>query len=383
MREDFYNVVLRFDPGNEKACTEVYTFLKNFNKLDPVRVEKALGRGRVLLKRDITQTEALKLQQRIQIGGAVCEVERQTRRQTGGNDTPKANPAEKHHPGMAGREIVCPRCKTRQSRQIECRHCGVVFAKIRKAPQSVDNEFQDTPPQSNPASGPEKPVRLKERAKVFLPAFKRLQGKWIHWGQALQEWSQKPLNALLNCAVLFLTAFLLDVFLILVAEYLWFIYTATTVGEHYMKAYPEATAAIGALLAGSPATLAWEVVGLVLIANLLLALITQFFHVSRLYLDSGGFILKACWIAPSALGTAWLLGQREPLPPLVMAFLLTLLPTLCLLGGCLNLARTLLPELGAVAAELARALHLRENLMAALKVCLRKWKQIKATKETR
>ncbi|MEJ2038987.1 MAG: hypothetical protein P8X55_08645, partial [Desulfosarcinaceae bacterium] len=82
-------------------------------------------------------------------------------------------------------------------------------------------------------------------------------------------------------------------------------------------------------------------------------------------------------------GTAWLLGQREPLPPLVMAFLLTLPPTLCLLGGCLNLARTLLPEMGAVAAEMARALHRRENLMAALKVCLRKWKQIKATKETR
>lgn len=382
MQNELYSVVLRFDPADQGACAHVRAFLQGFNHLDPGRIETTLKKGRLLLKRNADHATALKLQQRIRVSGATCALENQARRQISTGKTLKLGSlnlkeGDQKNPDEASPEIICPKCRTLQPPQPECRRCGVVFAKIRSTPETVKGRTEHQPV---PETG--KPDRTESFFQRHLPAIKALDARLTQWRRNLQQWSQKPLNALFNCAMLFLTALLLNMLLQFLGKYLWFIYTATTVGEHYIKTFSDAAAVIETLLGRAPVVLAWEVVFLVLVVNLPVALITQFTHISRLYLDSGALIVKSIWIFSSALGTAWLLSQREPLPPLVLAFTLTLLPTVCLLGGCLNLARTLLPEMGAVFSEISRAVRHRDSLITAFKNVYQNWAQLKTRKKT-
>jgi hypothetical protein len=386
MQNELYSVVLRFDPADQETCAHVRDFLQGFKNLDPGRIEAALGKGRLLLKRNADHAAALKLQQRIRVNGATFSLEKQSHRQISTGKTLKLGflnqKEDRKSQDGASREIICPKCRTRQPHLSECRRCGVVFAKIRSTPKTDDARTEPSPVPEAEKKAQNHPDRTETFFQRHLPAIKALNARLTQWRRHLQQWSQKPLNALFNCAMLFLTALLLNIFLLSLGKYLWFIYTATTVGEHFMKNFSGATAVIEALLGRDPVILAWEVAFLVLGANLLMALFSQFTHISRLYLDSGGFMIKLIWIVSSTLGTAWLLSRREPMPPLAVASTLTLMPTLCLLGGCLNLARALLPEMGAVFSEISRAVRHNDSLVTALINIYRNWEQLKTGKKT-
>lgn len=189
----------------------------------------------------------------------------------------------------------------------------------------------------------------------------------LRWRHNVRQWSQKPLNAVLDCTIYFATAFVLEVLLLSLAKYLWFILVATNVGDYYRQSHPHATMVIERILGTGAVTLSVQVVLLVLIVNLMIGLVAQLTHFSRFYLDAGGFIIKLLWISSSTLTTAWITSQRDPSPSLAMAFVLTLPPTLCLLKSCLNLARTISPEVGIIISGIVKAARNRQNILSGIK----------------
>lgn len=160
---------------------------------------------------------------------------------------------------------------------------------------------------------------------------------------------------------------MLEVTLLFLAKYLWFILAATNVGDYYRQSHPDATMVIEKILGMGAIPLTVQVIFLVLIVNLLIGLVAQLTHVSRLYLDTGGFVTKLLWISSSTLTTAWITSQRDLSPSLEVAFALTLPPTLCLLKSCLNLTRTIIPEVGIIKSGIVKAVRNRENILAGIK----------------
>lgn len=172
---------------------------------------------------------------------------------------------------------------------------------------------------------------------------------------------------MLDVAINMVAAFVLEFVLFYLAKYLWFILAATSAGDYYRQSHTDATMIIEKILGTGAVSLSVRVIFLVLIVNLLIGLVAQLTHVSRSYLDTGGFITKLLWISSSTLTTAWITSQRDPSLSLAIAFVLTLPPTLCLLKSGLNLTRTILPELGFIITGLVKAVRNRENILAGIK----------------
>jgi hypothetical protein len=201
----------------------------------------------------------------------------------------------------------------------------------------------------------------------YLPLFKTLTIHLLRWHRNVKQWSQKPLNAILDCVIYMVTAFVLEVTLLFLAKYLWFILAATNVGDYYKQSHPDATMIIENILGTGAISLSVQVILLVVIVNLLVGLVAQLTHVSQFYLDTGGFLTKSLWIFSSTLATAWITSQRDPSLPLAPAIVLALPPTLCLLKSCLNLARITIPEVRIIISGIIKAVHNRESILANTK----------------
>jgi hypothetical protein len=303
MNDDRYNVELLFDPENVAARAGVQNFLQGFDHLAPKRIENAIGRGKIILKRNVGYTDAKSVQQRIFIEGATCTLKKQVNRQ------PKIEAPLKEPP-------------------------------IQQSQIKTDR---------------------------YLPSFKTLASHLLRWCHNAKQWSQKPLNTILDCVIYMVTAFVLEVTLLFLAKYLWFILAATNVGDYYRQSHPDATMIIDNILGTGTISLSVQVILPVVIVNLLVGLVAQLSHVSRFYLDTCGFLSKLLWICVSTLTTAWIISQKDPSLSLAIAFVLTLPPTLCLLKSCLNLTRTIIPEAGSIIPGLVKAVRNRENILAGSK----------------
>lgn len=308
MNDVRYNVELLFDPENATACAGVQSFLQGFVHLAPKRIKNAIGRGKIILKRNAGYADAKSIQQRIDIEGATCILKKRVDRQP---------------------EIEAP---------------------LKESP------LQQTARKT-----------VTKEIDRYLPSFKALTTHLLRWRHNVRQWSQKPLNAILDCAIYMVTAFVFEFVLFFLTKYLWLILVATNVGDHYRQSHPDAAMIIEKILGMGAISLSVQIIFLVLIVNLLIGLVAQLTHVSRLYLDTGAFVTKLLWISSSTLTTAWITSQRDPSPPLAIAFALTLPPTLCFLKSCLNLARTIIPETGIIISGFVKTLRNRESILAGIK----------------
>lgn len=367
MNDARYNVLLLYDPENATACANVRSFLQGFGHIAPNRIEDAIGRGKIVLKRNVGFANAKSIQQRIDIEGATCKLKKRVDRQSGVEAPLEESAVQQTVKKTATKRIVCPKCNLRQPLHTECRRCGIIFSRIRKhTVTSAGQQYKAAAPRHDTAKGQnaDKPNPIVDR---YLPSFKALTTRLLRWRRNAGQWSQKPLNAALDGAMYTVAAFVLEIVLFYLAKYLWFILAATSIGDYYRLSHPDAIVIIEKMLGMGAISLSVRVIFPVLIVNLLFGLVAQLTHLSRLYLDTGSLVTKLLWICLSTLTTAWITSQRDPSPPLAIAFVLTFPPTLCLLKRCLHLTRTILPELGIIISGLVKAVRNRKSLLAGVK----------------
>lgn len=366
MSDVLYSVVLFFDACDEAVRGNVRSFLEQRYHITSEHMGAALDKGRLLIKRDSTLSDAQSIQQRIRIDGAVCRLKKQRQHRNHSGESPNGDSMASEASEPDG-TIICPKCQTRQPACAECINCGIIFARIHKGPAPRKNRTEiAATPENRPEEGSSaRPIR--DFAGRYLPSFQALYSHLSRWRQEAVQWSRKPLNAMCSGAILVLTAFLLETFLIFLVKYLWFIYTATTVGERFIIHHPVTAEVIEHIVILGASVLAWDVVFRVLIFCLLLGVIAQFTHISRYYLDAGGFFMKAMWLLPSALAVAGMISRQDPMLSLFAAFLLVLPSALLLLPACLNLTRSILPEMGGILPEIIGVVARRGDVIAALK----------------
>lgn len=366
MTDNLYSVVLLFNACDEAVRTSVRAFLKSRYRMTSEHMDKALDKGRLLIQRDRTLSEAQSIQQCIRIDGAVCRLKKQPQQPNNPGESLNGDSiaSETSEPD---RTIICPKCRTRQPVYSECLNCGIIYDRIHQQPVQRKNrtEMDETREKQSIAGEGERP--FKSFATRHLPLFYTLNSHLSHWRREAVAWVQKPLNALFSCCIMVLTALLLETFFIFMVKYLWFIYTATAVGERFIDRHSD-VAEVLAYIAGVEAfLLAWEVVFLSLTVCLLIAYATQLTHISRIYLDTGIFLIKVVWIFSTALAAAWIMWGEDPALAYVATVLLMLPPSILLLPVSLHLARATLPEMGAILSEIIKAVRRRDDILAVLK----------------
>ncbi len=366
MEKDKYTVELIFDPNDTSACNGVRSFLEGFRHLTPTRIEAAIARGRIRLKRDVGYSEAKTILRRVRIDGAKCNLKKQPHAMPGHTRTVHTNMTEHVAAKAATNDVVCPKCKTVQSDKGECHQCGIIFSKVNASiaqmekPDVVESAKREDRKHTTGVAQDGRPVQLLLSARNLID---RMTG----WRRYVPKGKKQQFSALIDCGILFLTAILLEIALLFLGKYLWYILSSTTAGTHFVTMHPEEANLIQVLLGAGVVGLSTSVVVWVLTINLILSFCARMIYLDRFYLDSDSLFVKTLWILASALASAWILCQKELCPSLPMAFMITLPPTFCLLKSCLKLTKTILPEMGSIIAGIVQIPSNLENLITEIK----------------
>ena len=347
MEKDKYTVELIFDPSDTSASASVRSYLEGFGHLTPTRIEAAIAKGKIRLKRNAGYSEAKTILQRVRIEGAKCNLKKQPHAVSGHTRTVDKKRTNHVEAKVATDDVVCPKCKTIQTDTGECRQCGIIYSKVNTSfkpmekPDAVESAKREGWKRTTGTARDGRPVKLPLSARKLID---RLTG----WRPYVTKGKKQQFSALIDCGILFLTALLLEIALLFLGQYLWYILSSTVAGTHFVQTHPEEANLIQALLGAGVLSLSTSVVVWVLTINVILSFCARMIYLDRFYLDSDSLFVKTICILASALASAWVLCQKEFCPSLPLAFMMALPPTLCLLKSCLKLAKTILPEMGSI-----------------------------------
>ncbi len=368
MENNLYTVMLKFDPDDQLLRQKV---IQRLCQIDPTASKRLanIKHGRVVVKKNTSLATAQRLGAVLQKTGALCTIEKQ----------PSAkHPAPPHDnesitPKNGSQQLIrCPNCKSEQSPTIECRSCGAI---IEKAHRHRVKAFQEKP--AEPET-PETPVQTNSIVKLYQRIVTSLPA-WIKKRplkpEKLQNWWRRLADGMLSCGIVFIVALVLEIGLLYVLKMLWYVYTATNVGKYYVLHFPGKAAAIQHLMTMDMLMLAWDSTLMVLYVCLLLSIIAQFLHLIRYLFDTQGWVGKLIiWCTPTTALAAWGIFQQYHLPHYLPAIGLVLVPTLCILSRCMQMAHDTLPEIGMLWNMVANALWKGDNRSwTKIKRKLRSW----------
>ena len=201
----------------------------------------------------------------------------------------------------------------------------------------------------------------------------------------LNGWAQRVADRFIHCGLVFILALILETGLVYLGKMMWYLYTATPVGQYYLEKMAEHAEPIPSfpfenddgiqrVLDADPLLISWNSTLTAMWVGFLIGCATQLFHLIRYLYDSQGIIGKLIiWFIPSAGLSAWLIGQQDPFPDYSSACALVALPTLCVLPGCLRFAQAAVPELGVLLKIISAAVANKEKTWNHILKKIRLW----------
>jgi len=314
-----------------------------------------LTTGRLVIKRQAHPEKDKALAERLDATGARCMFE--------AHSPPAIRPAGKK-PDPRG-EIICPKCGHRQVQTDECHHCGIIFSKVKPRSQSV--QLQASAQKTIEVPKPMPAIKATALALVWRAGLekRRLFFEWLkgstHTDSRIRRWSQRFGDVLSRLAVSLCITLLLEIILLFLGRYLWFIFSWTPIGQHYHEMAAEQALMLDHLFQANVFSQAGQATFAAVGALLFLSAIGRFTMVSRFLFDPFGFLGQTLfWMLPITLLTAWV-GQWQGIwDYFAVAFGLLLIPTLCLAGRTMELAGMVVPEinmLGQIAAVAGEHRH--------------------------
>jgi hypothetical protein len=375
MDDNRYTVILHYDPNHKKIHEKVITCLSRLDPTASKRFVKTQLTGQVIIKRNTDLATAKRLKYILRDTGARCSVQKIVSNMPPGigKDQKSADGAPGSHRETSPLLIRCPNCGYQQPPALECRACRIIISKAKPRRESKPVELPSA----------EKHLPRQPALSQFLNAVRHHARPAVALMQKIQHpigvekltsWAQRVADRLIRCGLVFIIALILEVGLLSLGKMMWFLYTATTVGQYYLEKLPEKAEMFERIVHADPLTLGWDTTLTVLYVGLLIGCAAQVLHLIRNLYESQGIIGKlAFWVGPSVGLTAWIISQRHPYPEYALATTLVAVPTLCMLSSCLYLTQTILPEIGDFRKIFAIIAQNKEKNWGAIIKKIRNW----------
>jgi hypothetical protein len=138
--------------------------------------------------------------------------------------------------------------------------------------------------------------------------------------------------------------------------WLWYIYTATPVGQRFLEMPAAQAAGFQYLAQLNLVMVALKVTLTVLIVGLAAGTAGQLLHFIRLFHEPLSFLARSLfWTLPLAGVAGRLIYREDPMISLALAWIIAFVPTLILLNRSFGLVQTLVPEVGTLISPIRHA----------------------------
>jgi len=273
-------------------------------------------------------------------------------------------------------KIICPGCDFEQNKSEECIRCGVIISKYRK------KKPQESPPGKeafhNKKSETEscnliltgefsgknitgfKWILNKVVPKKFEYFFRNIFQNIFTRKNPYYNYGAKVLDILIQAVLLIIITFILYTLVLYLCKISWNVYVETHIGEKYLQMYPATSQSIFDLLNRNLIQFSMQMTSAAFSICLVISALCQVFHIARyFYLPRGFFGKILLWGLPLAAVVAFRIRPVFGFHPFGFAYVVSIVPALCVFSGCFHFTYELLPEIGDL-------LHMVLNLKAAI-----------------
>jgi hypothetical protein len=177
-----------------------------------------------------------------------------------------------------------------------------------------------------------------------------------------QKWFTRLFQRVTTVFVIAAVCTILYIILLYTLQWLWIVYSATKTGQIYIQSSPDVANLIQSVLEMNFVRLAFELVLLATIKGTALAFCGQLLLLIRFAYEYRPFIVKTLlWGVPLAalIANSYMLSADLTFET---AFLLALLPGLCMINPLIQLARETIPDLGTIFTTLKKRLKKESEL---------------------
>ncbi len=344
-----HRLVLTYDPQDPVVCLTVRNKLLQLSPAAAERIDRVLHQGRIILKKRADPAADQRIITLWEGTGAQCCFESIS-------DVPQKT----FDPSITVRnidppppvqdqlvEMVCPRCRRSQAAASECRFCGVIVqkAKDRPAPPPPAKVLASRAEERQCLAPPKRTTFLSRSLMVFKRAVKWLENSPDKKTQMVQ-WYKNIANALTNLGVAGLIALALEIGLLYMLHGLWFVYTATPVGQHFLSLPDAQTAGFQYVAQLDLIMMALKSTLSVLATGLIIGTAGQLLHIVRYFHAPLNFLARwLFWCLPLAGASGWLIHREDPNISLLIAWIIAVVPAMVLLNRTLALIQTIVPEI--------------------------------------
>lgn len=157
---------------------------------------------------------------------------------------------------------------------------------------------------------------------------------------------QKPLRILSEIALLIVFTIVVYTLLLYSVKYIWILFTATQVGQTYAKIHAESYRMTNEFLNGNFISLAFNLTLTSFVICLLISAVLQFLHINRVIYSNRNIFAKIIFIGLPLTGViAFYMYYTGEFRLIDTAFIVVLIPTLCVFTGSFKFSEEFVPEL--------------------------------------
>jgi len=189
----------------------------------------------------------------------------------------------------------------------------------------------------------------KNKIVESLESFTFLEGFFTSKNPAVR-YLNKFFQLTLELALLVISIWLISLLILYVAGMMWYLYTDTPMGKHFLSNYGDTADTIVEISEYDQLYFSVDVVLTIFFLCIGFSTACQFLHISYLFFYSMGFIHKLfLWGMPITAGVAYYIQNYVyGFSSYEVTVVLVMIPTYMMFISCFNYSQKLIPELGAV-----------------------------------
>ncbi len=163
--------------------------------------------------------------------------------------------------------------------------------------------------------------------------------------RAIKSWFRHLINSLIEIIILFTATAVLIGILLSFMEALWYLYLQTPIGIRYTASLSGTSLhPFNQLIEKDLFMISFEIARAALAACLIISAICQILALRRYFHEGRGLLNRVFWLSLFSAAAAYILTQTIWID-LQIAFMVMIVPCLCLNSACLKISKRLLPEL--------------------------------------